>query len=403
MNRGYFLKIDKKHDAELPKFQKPLRSSSQPNNSYQITQIFNKISDISDKTQINDAMNEAQTMKTRVKLLDLIINRKRELEELTQFMNFQNIGNLLHNIKGKLMKRLTSIREKKTLENQGDSMRKLSFFSNNLSPKSKFLVRKESSNNSSDFDNSTDFLKMLKNPQAIEMVLKLYKALQKKKNNDKDLLVKTQPKPRFFNIFDSIHHKKEFEHYQDFIKKYLDVKNKQEIFNKIRLEHLKKMEKVTKEKKAKKAKIQMENDLCSFFIKNNEINKETKEKMMDFFVSDTNNKEINKLQENVKGKLSKILSNSNFAKINYNLGNLKKSNGRIGELNSYLVKNQKKIEKNSFSIGNKRIFESNIKEKREKKLICAHLINSTTQNSIKKNIQRQFIYIYIIIKHFFAI
>ena len=57
-----------------------------------IFQIFNKISDISNHQQINDAMLQAKNVKQRSQLLGMILHRKQELDDLNQFLQFHSVG-----------------------------------------------------------------------------------------------------------------------------------------------------------------------------------------------------------------------------------------------------------------------------------------------------------------------
>jgi len=274
--------------------------------------IFNKISDITNHQQINDAMLEVKTVKERSKLLELILRRKSELEDLNQFMRFHNIGHLLQKIKGKIMTRLAIIRERKKSDPKIHLTKRLSVFSPSMSPRSPLLKRTSIPSECFQIQEiqSPQLENIMKNPKAMDMVVNIYKAMQIKRKSENLDEKKMERKGAVLKIFDSMNYKKEYEQYQMFIKKHVDVKTRQEIFNKIRIEHLKKMEKVKKAEKYKSAQNQLEEDLCSFFIKDHR-NDEMKDKMEEFFETGIRNKEIKKVEENAKGRLLKILKCAN--------------------------------------------------------------------------------------------
>ena len=74
---------------------KSFKSLEIKHKSPNISQIFNKISDISNHQQINEAMLQAKDVKQRSQLLGMILNRKQELDDLNQFLQFHSVGNLL--------------------------------------------------------------------------------------------------------------------------------------------------------------------------------------------------------------------------------------------------------------------------------------------------------------------
>ena len=89
-------KLQKNNSKSLKSFE--IKHKSTPN----ISQIFNKISDISNHQQINEAMLQAKDVKQRSQLLGMILNRKQELDDLNQFLQFHSVGNLLPKFSRKL-------------------------------------------------------------------------------------------------------------------------------------------------------------------------------------------------------------------------------------------------------------------------------------------------------------
>lgn len=276
-----------------------------------IFQIFNKISDISNHQQINDAMLEAKDVKQRSQLLEMILKRKQEQEDLNQFLQFHSVGNLLQKIKTKIMSRLVLIRERKENSSKSPLMKRLSLFSTGPSPKAKKSSITESTHTINATNPSFELANIMQNPKALDMVVKLYKAMQNKKS--KQLEIENQQNAKQGKLLKILESRstyvKEYEQYQDFIKKHINIKTRQDIFNKIRLDHLKKMEQLKKNEKLKGAKKQLEEDLCRFLTKDekNIKNDQIKEKITDFFEGGIRNKEIKKVEENAKIRLIKIL------------------------------------------------------------------------------------------------
>ena len=288
-----------------------------------IFQIFNKISDISNHQQINDAMLQAKNVKQRSQLLGMILHRKQELDDLNQFLQFHSVGNLLQKIKTKIMSRLVLIRERKENASKPPLMNRVALFSTGPSPKAKRSSITDSTHTINTINPSFELANIMQNPKALDMVVTLYKAMHKKKN--KRLEIENQQKGgkkgKLMTILESrTNYVKEYEQYQDFIKRHINIKTRQDIFNKIRLEHLKKMDQIKKAEKLKSAKKQLEEDLCRFLTKDekNIKNNEIKEKITDFFEGGIRNEEIKKVEENAKIRLRKILKgtqNQNKPKI----------------------------------------------------------------------------------------
>ena len=232
----------------------------------------------------------------------------------------------------------------------------------------------------------------MKNPSSLEIVMRLYESLEKKKVNlsEKDL--------NFLKIYDPVHDKRELSQYQDLMKKYYQITDKKPAnFNCSRIDHLKNIEK----NPFQHSKGQLEHDLFSFLMKNCEKN-EIKGKIKGFFACKIKNKELHKFEEGFKGKLSRILKGGgleNVKKYEKMGGFMKKNlNNRTFEIKDekksfFLQKNypntKRKEEKNSFflqKITTNRTFEKN----KEKNSIFLQKTNRNRTFDIKeyKNINK---------------
>ena len=281
---------------DSPYRMRPSYSLKRPN----LTKIFNKISDISDSSQINAAMLEVPTVKERSKLLEMILHRKNELEDLNHFMRFHNIGSLLQKVKAKMMyPRLMAIRERKEQDQpKTPFMRRMTAVSTpGFSPKAKrasvMATFKPPEKQSFSLGS------LLQNPKTTEMVVTIFRAMQSRKKQERKPI--DGSKKQRVLIWNPANYKKEYAEYQDFIKKHINVKTRQEVFNKIRIDHLKKMEKLKMQNKLKNAETQLEEDLCGFLIREN-IEKPLKDKIDGFFENSMPEQKHEKIGRKGKGK-----------------------------------------------------------------------------------------------------
>lgn len=335
-------------------------------NKAYISTVFNKISDISDTTQISHAMNLLKNSKERCKLLDLIMKRKQEIEEMTQFMRFHDIRSILQKLKNKIKARVELIRERKK-ENQTPLLRKKSLFSPMVSPKSRVFQRKESISTFSFTDNSeSDFTKILKNPKTVDIVMRLYRAMHKNKKTENTPLINqksnnslfklddSQTKNKFLKVVTSIHGKNEFDEYKEFMV-HIKAGQKNENFDQFKKENLQKIKKIADEKKIKNARKQLESDLYSFCLTNLQ-EKENFNEISDFFGNEIKNKQIRKVEDNVKEKLAKILNPREMLK-NHGINNSSDHfNKKINHFFFIKNKNEKQINLSSFNSNQKHSF-----------------------------------------------